>query len=142
MLPLEHPKTWAAVGWLLVIGVVTGSLLPGPVVAQLAAWNDKVEHAAAYGLAVLGRADRGAKVAQVSDIESAYQMLCEGHGADIIMIEVHQDIKKFVEMLASERITVPVIACGIEMDAKAAAAAIRATGAMPDYFAQRLPLGR
>ena len=31
--------------------------------------------------------DRGAKVAQVSDIDGAYQMLCDGQGADIIMIE-------------------------------------------------------
>ncbi len=70
--------------------------------------------------------DRGAKVAQVSNIEDAYQMLCDGQGADIIMIEVHQDIAKFVTMLAAERITVPLVACGIEADAKAAAAAIRA----------------
>ena len=30
----------------------------------------------------------------------------------------------------------------VPYDHGAAAAAIRATGAMPDYFAQRLPLGR
>lgn len=70
--------------------------------------------------------DRGAKVAQVSDIDGAYHMLCEGQGADVILVEVHQDIARFVQMLASERITVPLIACGIEMDAKAAANAIRA----------------
>lgn len=70
--------------------------------------------------------DRGAKVAQVSDIDGAYQMLCDGQGADIIMIEVHQDIARFVTMLAAERITVPLVACGIEVDAKAAANAIRA----------------
>lgn len=70
--------------------------------------------------------DRGAKVAQVSDIDGAYQMLCDGQGADLIMVEVHQDIARFVVMLAAERITVPLIACGIEMDAKAAANAIRA----------------
>ncbi len=70
--------------------------------------------------------DRGAKVAQISDIDGAYQMLCEGQGADVILIEVHQDIARFVGMLAAERITVPLIACGIEIDAKAAANAIRA----------------
>lgn len=70
--------------------------------------------------------DRGAKVSQVADIHGAYQMLCEGQGADIIMIEVHQDIAQFVTMLAAERISVPLVACGIEADAKAAAAAIRA----------------
>lgn len=70
--------------------------------------------------------DRGAKVSQVSDINGAYQMLCEGQGADVLLVEVHQDIAKFAEMLAAERITVPLIACGIEIDAKAAANAIRA----------------
>ena len=70
--------------------------------------------------------DRGAKVSQVANIEDAYQMLCEGHGADIIMIEVHQDISKFAKMLVDERITVPLVACGIEVDAKTAANAIRA----------------
>ncbi len=70
--------------------------------------------------------DRGAKVSQIGDIDGAYQMLCEGQGADVILVEVHQDIARFVGMLASERITVPLIACGIEIDAKAAANAIRA----------------
>ena len=70
--------------------------------------------------------DRGAKVSQIGDIDGAYQMLCEGQGADVILVEVHQDIAKFVTMLAQERITVPLIACGIEMDSKLAANAIRA----------------
>lgn len=48
MLPLEYPKIWAAAGWLLVIGVATGSLLPGPVVAELLSWNDKLEHVGSY----------------------------------------------------------------------------------------------
>jgi two-component system, response regulator FlrC len=46
--------------------------------------------------------------------------------SDIIMIEVHQDIARFAKMLADERITVPLVACGIEIDAKTAANAIRA----------------
>jgi two-component system response regulator FlrC len=70
--------------------------------------------------------DRGARVAQVADIDGAYQMLCDGQGADLIMVEVHQDIARFVTMLAAERITVPLVACGIEVDAKTAANAIRA----------------
>jgi DNA-binding NtrC family response regulator len=70
--------------------------------------------------------DRGAKVSQVSNIEDAYRMLCDGQGADLIMIEVHQDIAKFAAMLKNERITVPLVACGIEVDAKIAADAIRA----------------
>jgi len=69
--------------------------------------------------------DRGAKVAQIGDIEGAYRMLCDGQGADIIMVEVHQDIARFAQMLRDERITVPLVACGIEVNAKIAAQAIR-----------------
>ena len=70
--------------------------------------------------------DRGAKVSQVSDVDAAYRMLCDGQGADLIMVEVHQDIARLAEMLKSERITVPLVACGIEVSAKVAADAIRA----------------
>jgi DNA-binding NtrC family response regulator len=69
--------------------------------------------------------DNGAKVSQVADIDSAFAMLCDGQGADLIMIEVHQDIARFVELLKQERISVPIVACGIQVDAKVAAAAIR-----------------
>lgn len=69
--------------------------------------------------------ERGAKVAQIGDIDGAYRMLCDGQGADLIMVEVHQDIVRFVQMLKDERITVPLVACGIEINAKLAAQAIR-----------------
>ena len=57
--------------------------------------------------------DRGAKVAQVADIEGAFRMLCDGQGADLIMIDVHADIAQFVTMITNERITIPIVACGI-----------------------------
>lgn len=49
MLPLRFPKWWSGLGWLLVFGVVVGSLLPGPALPQVSV-NDKVEHAGAYCL--------------------------------------------------------------------------------------------
>ncbi len=70
--------------------------------------------------------DRGAKVSQVSDIEQAHAMMCDGQGADVIMVEVSQDIGKLISLLEGERISTPIIACGIEANAKIAAAAIRA----------------
>lgn len=70
--------------------------------------------------------DRGAKVSQVSDIDQAHAMLCDGQGADVIMVEVSLDIARLITLLQGERISTPVIACGIEADAKIAAAAIRA----------------
>lgn len=68
---------------------------------------------------------RGAKVSQVSSVDDAYNMLCDGQGADVIMIEVHHDIARLVELLEGARITLPIVACGIEANAKIAAAAIR-----------------
>lgn len=69
--------------------------------------------------------DRGAKVSQIGDIDGAYRLLCDGQGADLIMVEVSQDISRFAQMLKDERITVPLVACGIEVNAKLAAQAIR-----------------
>ena len=69
---------------------------------------------------------RGAKVAQVSDIQGAFQMLCDGQGADLILIDVHQDIFSLRTMLDNERIHVEIVACGVESDTKAAVAAIKA----------------
>lgn len=48
MLPLRYPAFWAALGWLLVAGVATGSLLPGPLVAEVMHYNDKLMHAGSY----------------------------------------------------------------------------------------------
>jgi hypothetical protein len=47
VLPLRYPKLWAAMGWLLVAGVVVGSLMPGSAVPSIGL-SDKVMHAAAY----------------------------------------------------------------------------------------------
>ncbi len=70
--------------------------------------------------------DRGAKVAQVPDIDAALHALRNGQGADLVMIDVALDVKRLVENLAAERFALPVVACGIGSDARAAVAAIRA----------------
>lgn len=70
--------------------------------------------------------DRGAKVSQVPDIESAMNSLRSGQGAELVMIEVHEDVAELVRMLRNERITVPVVACGVESDTAAAVKAIKA----------------
>ncbi len=69
---------------------------------------------------------RGAKVSQVDDIEMALSSLRSGKGADMAMIDVNLPINHLVESLANERINLPIIACGINTDATAAANAIRA----------------
>ncbi|EWY35881.1 ATPase AAA [Skermanella stibiiresistens SB22] len=70
--------------------------------------------------------DRGAKVAYTDGIDKAMVSLRGGQGADLVMIDVKFDVAKLVQALKLERITVPVIACGIGTDAQAAVRAIRA----------------
>ncbi|MGE5537884.1 MAG: sigma-54 interaction domain-containing protein [Gemmatimonas sp.] len=69
---------------------------------------------------------RGAKVGHADDIEAVLAALRSGQGADLLMVDVRLDIRKLVESLNSERICVPVVACGIGNDQAAAVAAIRA----------------
>ena len=68
---------------------------------------------------------RGAKVSHVGDIESAMNALRDGQGADLIMIEVREDIEKLVTLLMRERFNVPVIACGVQADKDLAVRAIK-----------------
>lgn len=69
---------------------------------------------------------RGAKVIHCEDIQQAIGALLNGKGADLAMVDVKQKIGEFVEKLEAERIHMPVIACGIDNDARAAVKAIQA----------------
>jgi two-component system, response regulator FlrC len=70
--------------------------------------------------------DRGAKVAQVDTIAQATAALRTGRGADLLMVDISLDIAALIAANEAERIRVPVVACGVNVDARAAAAAIRA----------------
>lgn len=70
--------------------------------------------------------DRGAKVAHVDNAKAALVALRAGQGADLIMIDVYEDIGLLCTSLVSERILVPVVACGIGADPSMAVDAIRA----------------
>jgi two-component system, response regulator FlrC len=48
--------------------------------------------------------NRGAKVSQVTDIDAAYAMLCDGQSADVILIEVHEDIARLIDKCEQARI--------------------------------------
>jgi len=70
--------------------------------------------------------ERGAKVAHVDTVDAAMAALRSGQGADLLMIDVHLDIGRLCESLKTERISIPVVACGIGADTRLAVAAIRA----------------
>ncbi|PCH80930.1 MAG: sigma-54-dependent Fis family transcriptional regulator [Hyphomicrobiales bacterium] len=70
--------------------------------------------------------DRGAKVAHADSIETALKSLRAGRGADLLMVDVSIEIRSLINQLESEHFHLPVVACGIENDARAAVNAIRA----------------
>ena len=68
----------------------------------------------------------GAKVSHVETCEAATHALRAGQGADLMMVEYTLDIAGLIAANESERIRVPVVACGVDADPMRAAAAIKA----------------
>jgi len=69
---------------------------------------------------------RGAKVSHADDVASALALLRAGQGADLVMMDATLDVQKMTDALTAERFSMPVVACGVGTDARAAVAAIRA----------------
>src|SRR5216684_846861 len=70
--------------------------------------------------------DNGASVTHAEDHEQAMRVLRGGKGADLLLVDVALDIRDLVLRLEAEHIHVPIVACGISNDARAAVAAIHA----------------
>jgi two-component system response regulator FlrC len=70
--------------------------------------------------------DNGASVTHAEDHEQAMRVLRGGKGADLLLVDVGLDIRDLVMRLDAEHIHVPIVACGISNDARAAVAAIHA----------------
>lgn len=70
--------------------------------------------------------DKGASVTHADSIDQGLAVLRSGRGADLLMVDVAIDIRELVEKLEAERIHVPIVACGVTNDARAAVRAIHA----------------
>src|SRR5262245_28230591 len=70
--------------------------------------------------------DKGATVTHAESADQALKVLRAGRGADLLLVDVAVDIRDLVLRLDAERIAVPIVACGISNDARAAVAAIHA----------------
>jgi DNA-binding NtrC family response regulator len=70
--------------------------------------------------------EKGAKVLHAPEAAHAMELLRTGRGADIVMIDVHEDITGLVGAMKQERIVAPVVACGVNVTPDMAARAIRA----------------
>tara|TARA_Y100001934_G_scaffold281480_1_gene391319 strand:- start:19532 stop:20908 length:1377 start_codon:yes stop_codon:yes gene_type:complete len=69
--------------------------------------------------------ERGAKVAHVNSISEAMNALRSGQGAEVAMVDINLDVGDMVSQLESERIILPIVACGIGNDTNAAVDAIK-----------------
>lgn len=69
---------------------------------------------------------KGGSVTLAETVDQALDMLRGGTNADLIMADVKLDIYSLIERLAVERIRIPVVACGVAADARAAVKAIKA----------------
>ena len=70
--------------------------------------------------------DNGASVVHAAGHDQAMNVLRSGKGADLLLVDVALDIRDLVLRLEAEHIHVPIVACGIATDARAAVAAIHA----------------
>jgi two-component system response regulator FlrC len=70
--------------------------------------------------------DRGAAVTHAESVDQALAVLRSGKGADLVMVDVAMDIRDLVTRLELEHIHVPIVACGVENNARAAVDAIHA----------------
>src|SRR5690606_2477913 len=52
MVPLRYPWLWRLVGWLMIAGVIVGSLMPGQAIPKAVA-SDKLLHAGIYLLLMI-----------------------------------------------------------------------------------------
>ncbi|GEQ98193.1 sigma-54-dependent Fis family transcriptional regulator [Iodidimonas gelatinilytica] len=66
----------------------------------------------------------GARVTHATDAQTALETL-RSRGADLLMVDVALDIKAIAAQLKSEHFSIPIVACGIGTEARAAAQAIR-----------------
>ncbi len=69
---------------------------------------------------------RGAKVNHVETVASGLEFLRSGRGADLVLADVQEDLATLIGSLETERIAIPVVACGIGNDTQAAVRAIKA----------------
>jgi DNA-binding NtrC family response regulator len=70
--------------------------------------------------------DSGAKVAHVETISQATEALRKGQGADLLMVDYELDIAELIAANERERISVSIVACGVNPDPRKAASAITA----------------
>jgi DNA-binding NtrC family response regulator len=70
--------------------------------------------------------EKGASVTHAESNDQALAVLRSGRGADLLMVDVSLNIRDLSTRLDNEHIHVPIVACGVTNDARAAVNAIHA----------------
>lgn len=68
---------------------------------------------------------KNAKVVMVESCDQAVDFLCQGKGADLVLVDVKFDVKQLVQSMSSEKMSTPVIAYGVQCSPKEAVLAIK-----------------
>jgi DNA-binding NtrC family response regulator len=69
--------------------------------------------------------DRGQNITNADNIDSAIEKIMSGDGIEVVFLNVEDDIKSLAKTLKSERISIPIIAYGINANSRLAAQAIK-----------------
>ncbi len=69
---------------------------------------------------------RGAEVLQADGVAEGLRVVRSGNAIDLVLVDVVLDVAALVAGLLRERITLPVVACGVGSDTRAAVAAVKA----------------
>ena len=70
--------------------------------------------------------NRGAKINHCDSIGGALSSLREGNGADLVMMDVKEDVAYLIESLLEERFFIPVVGCGVDDSPQDVVKAIKA----------------
>ncbi len=68
---------------------------------------------------------KNAKVVMVESCDQGVNFLCQGKGADLVLVDVQFDIKSLTKAMKNEKISTPVIAYGVQCSPKEAVLAIK-----------------
>lgn len=66
----------------------------------------------------------GAKVRKIESVDRVMENIRSGNGAELILIDVKEDIAQLINAMTQERISIPVVACGVSVDKELAVRAI------------------
>lgn len=69
--------------------------------------------------------ENGATISNAENIDEAFNRILSGDGGEMVLVDVEDDVTRLIKLLNQERISIPVVAYGINADSTLAAKAIK-----------------